>query len=170
MPSTKKRAHDPEIILVKPWKSKSKKKREPFRVRLAKVLQASFRTPQAMGKVCDQLQHFAVSCGFSESRATDICIVTSEAFDNARKAMLSCGKRGSVNITAICNPGTAIIIFIEDHAGMMGAARLKFARPHKKLAEHGRGGFIMKHMSDFMLIDASPNGRDKDIVLGFYAD
>lgn len=169
MPITKKKALIPEIIVIKPWQEPKGKKSEPF-THSVRVFQIAFKASKDMEGVCDELKKFAVNCGFGESRATDICIATSEAMDNARKATLISGSRGKIHITAICTPGAAMIIFVEDHAGMMGAARMKFNPPHKKLAEHGRGSYIMKQMSNFMIITSYRNRKEKDIVLGFYAE
>lgn len=83
--------------------------------------------------------------------------------------MQNYGKRGRVNITAIANPGKAILIFVEDTAGMMGAARMKFSTLHEPMAEHGRGSFIMATLSNFLAIIGAPGGKRKDIALGFYA-
>ncbi len=166
MPRATKPLPEPETVQVKPWPENGA---EPFAIRFPKVLTTSFRTPHQMYVACDKVQLFAHLSGFSESRSIDIAIATSEALENARRAMQNYGKRGRVNITAIANPGKAILIFVEDTAGMMGAARMKFSTLHEPMAEHGRGSFIMATLSNFLAIIGAPGGKRKDIALGFYA-
>mgnify|MGYP001582835327 CR=1 FL=1 len=166
MPRATKPLPEPEIVQVKPWPENGA---EPFAIRFPKVLTTSFRTPQQMYAACDKIQVFAHLSGFSESRSVDIAMATSEALENARKAMQNYGKRGRIHVTAIANPGKAILIFVEDTAGMMGAARMKFSTLHEPMAEHGRGSFIMATLSNFLAIIGAPGGKRKDIALGFYA-
>jgi len=161
-----KAKREPEIITIKPWPENDGR---DFNIRIPLILQAKYTTPRGMYRVCEQIQSFAVSCGFSEDRSAEICITISEALDNARKAILNGGVRQPITVTAICNPGVAIIIFIQDSAGMMGVSRMKDSKPHDVLSEHGRGTFLMKAMSNFMAILGSPRGRKKSVVLGFYA-
>lgn len=166
MPRPKNPDPQPEILTVKPWPENGA---EPFAIGIPKVMSTSYRTPQQMYIACDKVQVFAHLSGFSQSRSVDIAMATSEALENARRAMQNYGKRGRIHITAVANPGKAILIFVEDAAGMMGVTRMQFSPLHEPLAEHGRGSFIMATLSDFLVIIASPGRRKKDVILGFYA-
>lgn len=150
-------------ILVKPWPDNI----TPFVAHRFPVFTTSYTTPQEMLQANDAFEAFLQRNGFTESQATDASIVISEAMDNARKANLNAGVSTVISMTVVANPGYSFIVFIEDQAGMMGAARMKFDPPHETLAEHGRGGFIMRTLSTFMAIIPSPYETRKDVILGF---